>query len=486
MKKQKGITLIALVITIIVLLILAAVSITALTDEDKGVVTKAKQAAQKTEDAAADEDSEIQEILDYAESEDVVVAGFTVVFLLVAGGTAYVTRNNATKVNFPLTNPTKSGYEFTGWYYDSACTNKATDGDTVTKDTTLYAGWKEKVSSPILALGTITNKKNGSVVSISGVKNLNGTKTFVQYTTGKDIASCSILEVNDADYIDYNATGTSQYMERTDMVLTADTYKFSKDASNSKSASFTYSQGGYTLIGAWKRAYVKIRIDFTDGTYDTDDFILMLEYSCFVEGTQIKLTDGTYKNIEDITYEDELLVWDFDNGCLSSSKPLWIQNKQVAGEYNLLKFENGSELKTVNQHRIFNKDAGKFTYPMTDDTPIGTITVTSDGIETKLVSKEKVQETVNYYNIITDYHMNLFASDILTSCRLSNLYEIKDMKYVKDNRELASKEEYPNIPEEYFKGLRIAEQPREINRGNDVKFDDTLEEYVQRLIKNKK
>ncbi len=69
MKKQKGITLIALVITIIVLLILAAVSITALTDEDKGVVTKAKQAASKTETAADEEDADIKEIINYVDEE---------------------------------------------------------------------------------------------------------------------------------------------------------------------------------------------------------------------------------------------------------------------------------------------------------------------------------------------------------------------------------------------------------------------------------
>ena len=69
MRREKGITLIALVITIVVLLILAAVSITALTDEDKGVVTKAKQAAKETEKAAEQEDNDIEEIIDYAESE---------------------------------------------------------------------------------------------------------------------------------------------------------------------------------------------------------------------------------------------------------------------------------------------------------------------------------------------------------------------------------------------------------------------------------
>ena len=69
MKKNKGITLIALVITIIVLLILAGVSITALTDEDKGVVSKAKHAAEETEKAAEEEEEDIEDINEYIELE---------------------------------------------------------------------------------------------------------------------------------------------------------------------------------------------------------------------------------------------------------------------------------------------------------------------------------------------------------------------------------------------------------------------------------
>lgn len=69
MKNQKGITLIALVITIIVLLILAGVSITALTDDEKGVVTKAKEAANETENAVDTEHSDINEAFNYMESE---------------------------------------------------------------------------------------------------------------------------------------------------------------------------------------------------------------------------------------------------------------------------------------------------------------------------------------------------------------------------------------------------------------------------------
>ena len=59
----RGITLIALVITIIVLLILAGVTIAALSG-DNGILTKAKEAKEKTEQAQKDEEINLQEITD--------------------------------------------------------------------------------------------------------------------------------------------------------------------------------------------------------------------------------------------------------------------------------------------------------------------------------------------------------------------------------------------------------------------------------------
>ena len=192
------------------------------------------------------------------------------------------------------------------------------------------------------------------------------------------------------------------------------------------------------------------------------------------------------KKIEDLTYDDDLVVWDFDNGCFTTTKPLWLQKKRETTSYNLLKFSDGTELKTVRQHRIFNKELGKFTYPMTDETPIGTTTFTDEGKETTLISKEVITESVDYYNVISYYHMNVFAEGILTSCRFSNLYEIKDMKYIKDDRELIPREEYSEIPDDYYYGLRLSEQPREVNRGNDDKNSNSIEEYIENCIKHQK
>ena len=236
-----------------------------------------------------------------------------------------------------------------------------------------------------------------------------------------------------------------------------------------------------------------------DGNADFFGYPVSLYASCLPAGTMVtveieeedekgkKKKRRKRKKIEDLDYDDDLVVWDFDKGCITTAKPLWLMKKQVAEEYNLLKFDDGTELRTIRQHRIFNKQLGKFTYPMTEETPIGTTTFNEEGKEVKLISKEVVKEEVEYYNVISNYHINVFAEGILTSCRLSNLYDIKDMKYVKDNkRELNSREEYKEIPDEYYYGLRIAEQPKEINRGNDDKNTRTLKEYVLNCIKTQK
>ncbi len=67
-KSEKGITLIALVITIIVLLILAGVAIASLTG-DNGIITKAQEAKKKTEEAKKEEEKQLQNMLDKITSE---------------------------------------------------------------------------------------------------------------------------------------------------------------------------------------------------------------------------------------------------------------------------------------------------------------------------------------------------------------------------------------------------------------------------------
>ena len=179
---------------------------------------------------------------------------------------------------------------------------------------------------------------------------------------------------------------------------------------------------------------------------------------CLIAGTMITLADGTKKAIENITYSDTLLAWDFDQGKFTTAKPLWIKQGETGGAHNRLTFSDGTVLRTFDQHRIFNKQWGAFTYPMTDNTPLGTLTFNEHGDEVMLVNKEQVFGRVEYYNVITDRHINLFSDSILTSCRLNNAYPIVDMQFNKAGRTLRDPSEFAGIDARWIAGLRLSEQ----------------------------
>lgn len=196
-------------------------------------------------------------------------------------------------------------------------------------------------------------------------------------------------------------------------------------------------------------------------------------FPCFVYNTSILLANGETKPVQDITYSDKLLVWDFDNGCYTTAYPLWIKKTQTSSYYYRCEFANGIVLKLVGSdgkcHRIFNVDDNRFE-SATDC--VGKRVMTTNGITT-LLSCERVDEVVKFYNIITERHINLFAEDVLTSCRLNNLYPIKDMKFIKENRETIPVEAYDNISVNYYENLRLAE--------HNLDEIDMINAYVERL-----
>ena len=87
------------------------------------------------------------------------------------------------------------------------------------------------------------------------------------------------------------------------------------DASDEWLADILYSDGTSQSITRGEHGRVSLPID-------KDIFITSWWVACLLACTKISLADGTTKNIEDITYDDELLVWDFDNGCFSKAKSL--------------------------------------------------------------------------------------------------------------------------------------------------------------------
>ena len=205
--------------------------------------------------------------------------------------------------------------------------------------------------------------------------------------------------------------------------------------------------------------------------------------TCLAEGTRVTLEDGNVKNIEEITYEDKLLVWNFDEGKFDTSKPIWIMKEQTVEKYTKLKFDNGIELN-LSEHRIFNVDKQKFTHAhIKEETPVGTTVFMEDGTSAKITEIVEIEKEINVYNVMTEKHINIFANGILTSLRFNDIYDIQNMKYVIDDRELNKKEDYPNIPEKYFEGLRLAEQRNTIEKSGKVWWEERVENVIMKKRK---
>lgn len=207
----------------------------------------------------------------------------------------------------------------------------------------------------------------------------------------------------------------------------------------------------------------------------TGDTTVAFKAACLLAGTLITLANGMQKKIEDIKFDDELLVWDFDNGCLTTSKPLWIKKAQTVDYMYEIKFASGNSINVTGPkgHRAFNIDESKFTY---FNDSVGQKVKTMDG-EDEVVSCEKKTGEFEFFNIITDKHFNMFANGILTSCRLNNYRKLDGMKFAESPKVYHAKDDFNGIPDSYIEGLRLCEQPIDV---------DELNAYVRRLLTNAK
>lgn len=179
--------------------------------------------------------------------------------------------------------------------------------------------------------------------------------------------------------------------------------------------------------------YVTFKVD-GDGT-------ILGQVSCFVKGTKITLSDYTTKNIEEITYDDELLVWNFYDGKLDKAKPSWIMPQTTTTTWHKVTLSDGTILKLIGPgeicHRLFNVTKQQMLYA---NECVGDDVYNQNGELVKVISCEIVDEIVDIYNITTKKYLNCFANGILTGSRLNNMYHINNMKYDSDVR-LISKEE---------------------------------------------
>lgn len=189
-----------------------------------------------------------------------------------------------------------------------------------------------------------------------------------------------------------------------------------------------------------------------------DTTVTVYNLYCLAAGTKILLANGSQKNIEDINYNDELLVWNFDNGCLDSAKPFWIKKKETSPYFWNIMFDDGTSIRACGPkgHEFFSVDKQDFVY---GNELVGHTVLRQDGKIAKCVSSSIVKEEVDMYNLMTDKHINCFANGVLAGCSLcKNLYKIENLKFVKEQNNLRKYDEFEGeVPQWWFNSARYAE-----------------------------
>ena len=187
------------------------------------------------------------------------------------------------------------------------------------------------------------------------------------------------------------------------------------------------------------------------------------------------------KKLRDITPDDLILCWDFNTSSFAYVEPLWIKKLEIEKRYYLLEFSDGSSLEIVGDHKVFDVDRNKFVNAGNEnELNIGSHVYNSNGEIVELTSWKEIEEEIDSHNVITNYHMNMFANGILTSCVFSNIYNIENMKYVDQRIERITNEDLEGIDEKYIKGLRLNEVPSNF-RDNKETTISYINDYVNNL-----
>lgn len=130
------------------------------------------------------------------------------------------------------------------------------------------------------------------------------------------------------------------------------------------------------------------------------------------------LADGTKKNIEDIQYDDLLMVYDHENGGVTYEYPIWIEKPKEATYYLETTFSDG--LKTYGPHSVFSKDTMSFISTAdTENYHIGAniIKINAQG-EKRVVTITDIKtmkENITYYHVSSTRYHNILANNFLTT-----------------------------------------------------------------------
>ena len=311
-REQKGITLIALVVTVIVLIILAGVSIAMLVGEN-GIITQAQRAAQETEQAQRDEEAELNKAADLIEMYAEGVNNATTVKDAIAQNKRFAQN---TKIRDDLNNEVTipQGFKVAN---DSA--TKVEDGIVI----------EDKDGNQFVWIPAKTESEGGATINLEG-----GTTTIVYKRTAysTNVATGEMDEETDSEKITFidseyyfkeamqsdeeksiNANGgyyIGRY-EAGDKESTQVKSMREEGASQTNTVTIKKGQAPYNYITQSEAKKLAENMSVKQGYNATTKLVNSYAWDTAISFIQIKNTDygsssieGNYMNVPTFTYTD--------------------------------------------------------------------------------------------------------------------------------------------------------------------------------------
>ena len=174
--------------------------------------------------------------------------------------------------------------------------------------------------------------------------------------------------------------------------------------------------------------------------------------TCVAEGTLITLADGSQKAVEDLTGEEQLLVWNMYTGTYDAAPVIFIDSDPAAVyEVIRLTFSDGSTVEVISEHGFFDVGLNEYVYLDADAAEyIGHsfLKQGTDGMtEVTLVGVEIASEERAAYSPVTYGHLCYFVNGMLSMPGgiegLFNIFEVDAETLAYDEAQMqADIEEY--------------------------------------------
>lgn len=151
-------------------------------------------------------------------------------------------------------------------------------------------------------------------------------------------------------------------------------------------------------------------------TLTGDITITNASFACLTGDMLITLVDGSQKRIDQLTLDDKVLSCNPDTLQLEADEITYTdstENKKHT-EYDVWTFSDGTIVKTVHRHRLYNVECQAMVYM--DEWKIGEHAVNINDEYVELVGHENVKEEVRHYTLFTK-NQNYFVNGLLSGNR---------------------------------------------------------------------